>query len=62
MGTGTVSILAADFHFGNGSTALTVITLVFFFINLASYVAVCAVTIARYYLFPEVSLPPVVLA
>lgn len=54
MGTGTVSILASLFYFGYDTTVLKVITLVFFFINLSSYVAILAMSIARYFMFPEV--------
>ncbi|RDB16951.1 Sulfite efflux pump SSU1 [Hypsizygus marmoreus] len=53
MGTGVVSSLAARFHFGAGSLALEVISLIFFFLNLALFVLLCGMTIARYWLFPE---------
>lgn len=54
MGTGVVSALASRFHFGAGSLALEVVSLIFFLLNLALFVAICAMTIARYWLFPEV--------
>ncbi|KNZ80517.1 Sulfite efflux pump SSU1 [Termitomyces sp. J132] len=53
MGTGVVSALVSRFHFGAGSLALEVISLFFFFLNLALFVAICTMTIARYWLFPE---------
>lgn len=54
MGTGSVSILAALFHWGNGGTALKVISLTFFFINLFFYIVILSMTVARYWMFPEV--------
>jgi tellurite resistance protein TehA-like permease len=54
MGTGIVSSLAARFHFGAGSLALEVISLAFFFLNLVFFVFICGMTIARYYMYPEV--------
>ncbi|KAJ7183151.1 voltage-dependent anion channel [Mycena filopes] len=53
MGTGAVSSLVSRFHFGEGSETLKVLTLLFFFLNLFFFVAICAATIARYYMFPE---------
>lgn len=54
MGTGSVSALAARFHFGAGSLALEVITLIFFFLNLLFFVLICGATVARYWMYPEV--------
>ncbi|KAG5637040.1 hypothetical protein H0H81_006035 [Sphagnurus paluster] len=53
MGTGVISSLAARFHFGAGSFTLEVISLIFFFLNLILFVVFCGITIARYWLFPE---------
>ncbi|KAF9461280.1 voltage-dependent anion channel [Collybia nuda] len=53
MGTGVISSLAANFHFGAGSLTLEIISLVFFLLNLALFVVISAMTIARYWMFPE---------
>ncbi|KAJ6570167.1 voltage-dependent anion channel [Mycena vulgaris] len=53
MGTGSVAALASRFHFAQGSEAIKVITLLFFFLNLCFFVLICGATAARYYLFPE---------
>ncbi|KAF4620542.1 hypothetical protein D9613_000668 [Agrocybe pediades] len=53
MGTGSVSVLAANFHWGAFTTPLKVISLAFFLANLAFYTVILAMTIARYFLFPE---------
>ncbi|KAF7330300.1 Sulfite efflux pump SSU1 [Mycena venus] len=53
MGTGAVGALVSRFHFGEASEAIKVLTLLFFFINLLFFVAICAATVARYYIFPE---------
>ncbi|GLB37101.1 putative C4-dicarboxylate transporter [Lyophyllum shimeji] len=53
MGTGVLSALASRFPFGAGSLALEVISLLFFFLNLALFVLFCGITVARYWLFPE---------
>lgn len=54
MGTGSVSALAARFHFGTDSVAIKVITLFFFFLNLGLFVLITGATVARYCMFPEV--------
>ncbi|KAJ7746399.1 voltage-dependent anion channel [Mycena metata] len=53
MGTGVVSSLISRFHFGQGSEALKILTLLTFFLNLFFFVAICAATVARYCMFPE---------
>ncbi|KAJ7106495.1 voltage-dependent anion channel [Mycena crocata] len=53
MGTGSVAALVSRFHFGQGSEAIKTITLLLFFLNLCFFVSICAATIARYYMFPE---------
>jgi tellurite resistance protein TehA-like permease len=55
MGTGAVAGLVSRFHFGQGSEAIKILTLLFFFLNLFFFVAITAATIARYYMFPKVS-------
>ncbi|KAF7351341.1 Sulfite efflux pump SSU1 [Mycena sanguinolenta] len=53
MGTGGVAGLISRFHFGQDSEAVKTLTLVFFFLNLLFFVAICGATIARYWMFPE---------
>ncbi|KAJ7454757.1 voltage-dependent anion channel [Mycena latifolia] len=53
MGTGAVSALASRFHFAQGSEAIQVVTLLFFFLNLCFFVLICGATFARYHIFPE---------
>ncbi|KAF5385900.1 hypothetical protein D9615_002517 [Tricholomella constricta] len=53
MGTGVISALASRFPFGAGSIALEVISLMFFFLNLFLFVIICGMTVARYWLYPE---------
>ncbi|KAG5645206.1 hypothetical protein DXG03_006724 [Asterophora parasitica] len=53
MGTGVISALASRFPFGTGSLALQVISLIFFFLNLLLFALFCGMTIARYWLYPE---------
>ncbi|KAF8070178.1 voltage-dependent anion channel [Lyophyllum atratum] len=53
MGTGVISSLVSRFPFGAGSLTLEVISLMFFFLNLALFVLFCGLTVARYWLFPE---------
>jgi tellurite resistance protein TehA-like permease len=55
MGTGVVSSLTSLFHFGANSLALEIITLIFFFLNLLLFTVISGLTVARYWLFPEVS-------
>lgn len=55
MGTGVVSSLAGRFHFGAGSLTLEIISLAFFFLNLVLFVLFSGITIARYWMFPEVN-------
>ncbi|KAF7327475.1 hypothetical protein MKEN_00325900 [Mycena kentingensis (nom. inval.)] len=54
MGTGVVSTLVNRFYWGLGSDATKVLTLLLFFLNLLCFVLVCAATLARYILFPEI--------
>ncbi|KAF8207144.1 voltage-dependent anion channel [Mycena galopus ATCC 62051] len=53
MGTGGVAGLISRFHFGQDSEAIKVFTLLFFFLNLFFFIVICAATIARYWIFPE---------
>ncbi|KAJ6487791.1 voltage-dependent anion channel [Mycena sanguinolenta] len=53
MGTGGVAGLISRFHFGQDSEAVKILTLVFFFLNLFFFTAICGATIARYWIFPE---------
>ncbi|KAJ6544067.1 voltage-dependent anion channel [Mycena capillaripes] len=53
MGTGIVASLVSHFHFGQGSEAIKILTLLFFFLNLLFFVVICAATFARYCIFPE---------
>lgn len=55
MGTGAVAALVSRFHFGQGSEEIKILTLLFFFLNLFLFVVICAATVARYCMFPEVS-------
>ncbi|KAI0696721.1 voltage-dependent anion channel [Cytidiella melzeri] len=54
MGTGVVSALLHLFPYNNGCLALKIIALIFFLLNLALFVFVCTMTVARYSLFPEI--------
>ncbi|KAJ7735444.1 voltage-dependent anion channel-domain-containing protein [Mycena olivaceomarginata] len=45
--------LVSRFHFAEGSEAIKILTLLFFFLNLFFFLVICAATIARYYLYPE---------
>jgi tellurite resistance protein TehA-like permease len=56
MGTGVVSGLASIFPFGAGSLALKIVTLIFFFLNLIIFVVLSTLTLARYWMFPYVSI------
>ncbi|KAJ7247883.1 voltage-dependent anion channel [Mycena haematopus] len=53
MGTGGVTALISRFHFGQDSEAIKILTLLFFFLNLFFFITICAATIARYWIFPE---------
>ncbi|KAF7375190.1 Sulfite efflux pump SSU1 [Mycena sanguinolenta] len=53
MGTGGVAGLISRFHFGQDSEAIKYLTLLFFFLNLVFFVAICSATVARYWMFPE---------
>ncbi|KAJ7510415.1 voltage-dependent anion channel [Mycena galericulata] len=53
MGTGSVAALLSRFHFGQGSEAIKILSLLFFFLNLVFFILICAVTVARYTMFPE---------
>ncbi|EGO25854.1 hypothetical protein SERLADRAFT_466566 [Serpula lacrymans var. lacrymans S7.9] len=53
MGTGAVSALVHSFPYGSGSLPIKIVTLLVFFLNLFLFVVICAATIARYILFPE---------
>ncbi|KAF8997918.1 voltage-dependent anion channel [Cyathus striatus] len=53
MGTGTVSVLVARFHFGAGSTPLKVISLSFYFLNLFLFTAFTVITALRFWMFPS---------
>ncbi|KAK7032766.1 sulfite efflux pump SSU1 [Favolaschia claudopus] len=53
MGTGAVASLVSRFHFGEGSEAVKVLTLLLFFLNLCFFSIITTATVARYYLFPE---------
>lgn len=54
MGTGVVGSLISRFYFAEGSEAIKILTLLFFFLNLFFFLVISAATIARYYLYPEV--------
>ncbi|EMD37557.1 hypothetical protein CERSUDRAFT_114196 [Gelatoporia subvermispora B] len=54
MGTGVVSALLHNFPYHNSSLALKIMAIVFLLLNLTLFVFVCACTILRYILFPEV--------
>lgn len=56
MGTGITSGILHLFPYHNGSLALKVVALIVFIINLLLFVYVCGMTIARYWLYPEVCL------
>ncbi|KAJ6468415.1 voltage-dependent anion channel [Mycena sanguinolenta] len=53
MGTGGVAGLISRFHFGQDSEAIKYLTLLFFFLNLVFFIAICSATVARYWMFPE---------
>ncbi|KAK7032845.1 sulfite efflux pump SSU1 [Favolaschia claudopus] len=53
MGTGSVASLVSHFHFGEGSEAVKVLTLLLFFLNLLFFSLITTATVARYRLFPE---------
>ncbi|KAI0081901.1 hypothetical protein K474DRAFT_1586835 [Panus rudis PR-1116 ss-1] len=54
MGTGVVSALLHNFPYHNDSPALKVLAVVFLILNLLLFTFICACTILRYILFPEV--------
>lgn len=54
MGTGAVSALIHNFPYHNDSLVLKIVALAVFLLNLVLFVFVCACTILRYVLFPEV--------
>ena len=56
LGMGTISSLAFLYHFGYRSTPLKMITLVFFFIELTSYLLFCAMSITPCLLYLDVFL------
>ncbi|KAJ7220047.1 voltage-dependent anion channel [Mycena pura] len=53
MGTGSVAALVNRFHFGQDSQVIKILTLLFFFLNLLFFVLICAATVARYCMFPQ---------
>ncbi|KAF8210974.1 voltage-dependent anion channel [Mycena galopus ATCC 62051] len=53
MGTGGIAGLISRFHFGQNSEAIKLLTLLFFFLNLFCFTAICTATVARYWIFPE---------
>lgn len=55
LGTGVLSSLAHLFPFGTGTPLLNGIAVFFFAVNLGLFIFVLSCTIARYYMFPEVS-------
>lgn len=54
VGTGAVSLLFHTFPYGNETKPMKVITLVIFLLNLVLFVVFTAITIARYFMFPDV--------
>ena len=54
MGTGAVSALIHNLPYHNDSLVLKIVALAVFLLNLVLFVFVCACTILRYVLFPEV--------
>lgn len=56
LGDGTISFLAFLYHFGYRSTPLKMITFVFFFIELTSYLLFCAMSITPCLLYLDVFL------
>ena len=54
MSTGAISALVHNFPYHNDSPVLRIVALAIFLLNLVLFVFVCACTILRYVLFPEV--------
>ncbi|KAI8972220.1 voltage-dependent anion channel [Trametes punicea] len=54
MGTGSISILFNNSPYTKDSTAIVVLTYIFFFLNLALFIIFNALTIARYVIFPDI--------
>ncbi|KAF9478604.1 hypothetical protein BDN70DRAFT_879725 [Pholiota conissans] len=53
MGTGGISSLFAAFPYGNGSTAMAVLSLIFFFLNLFLFILFFALSVAKYVCYPD---------
>ncbi|KAI9572052.1 voltage-dependent anion channel, partial [Boletus coccyginus] len=53
-GTGSISILFHSFPYGSDSQIMKLLSLAFFFLNLALFVLFTAVSAARYILFPDI--------
>ncbi|TRM69752.1 voltage-dependent anion channel-domain-containing protein [Schizophyllum amplum] len=54
MGTGAISILFHAFPYGNGSSAMNILTLIFFGLNVFLFLIFTAISTARYMLFPGI--------
>uniref|UniRef100_A0A0W0GBY7 C4-dicarboxylate transporter malic acid transport n=1 Tax=Moniliophthora roreri TaxID=221103 RepID=A0A0W0GBY7_MONRR len=54
MGTGSISLLFYAFPYGHDSEATNIMSLVFFFLNLALFTLFTVISIARYVIFPGV--------
>ena len=54
MSTGAISALVHNFPYHNDSPVLKIIALIVCLLNLVLFLFVCACTILRYVLFPEV--------
>ncbi|KAI0821618.1 voltage-dependent anion channel [Trametes gibbosa] len=54
MGTGSISILFHNAPYARDSTAMHVLTYVFFFLNLALFIVFNVITAARYIMFPDI--------
>ncbi|CAL1707088.1 unnamed protein product [Somion occarium] len=54
MGTGAVSALLHNFPYNSDSSALKIMALIIFLLNLVLFVFVCICTVLRYILYPEI--------
>lgn len=54
LGTGSISILFLNSPYARDSTAIQVLTHVFFFLNLALFIIFNIITAARYIIFPDI--------
>ncbi|KAI0315477.1 voltage-dependent anion channel [Amylostereum chailletii] len=54
MGTGAISILFANFPYGNTTTPMKILASIFFFLNLALFIVFTTVSAWRYIRYPDV--------